>query len=436
MTAVQVPRLVGVGTAALVFALGVPSDAGSSPSGDVAVPEQLAGYSHLTGSVSDSPPGAAVALFQHGFGVEFLDFPQAVVLGAGGDAYRRVDVAEGRAGAETQGDPAPMLLSPDGTKVAVGDHDIDRPDVVIVDLTTGTTSRHVLPTGRSVVPIAWSSDGQRLAHVLSAAPTNPHSGEPIVGDVGLLDLEGGGTSLLQHGGQARTAAFSPDGSALALQQDGAGGEQLAVVDLASGSRRGLESAGVLAGPAAWSPDGRLLATTTVRSLAVPAGVPVPTAPTGLAFIDATGRHGDALPPLELPLAPQGDVLGWSGPDEVLTLMTDASTDQCCGPEAYQLAAVPISGGRPRTLMQIPDLPSFGVSRFQLAHATVDDLSVVTPVDVDRGEWPLPLRAGLAILLGLIAWAATRLVVRRTRAHSTRRHTDPAQVWDGHALPGP
>ncbi|WP_107774289.1 hypothetical protein [Nocardioides sediminis] len=75
----------------------------------------LAGYSHLTGNVSDSPPGPAVALYQHGFGVELLDFPQAVVLSASGDTYRRVDAAEGRAGPETQGDPAPMLLSPDGT---------------------------------------------------------------------------------------------------------------------------------------------------------------------------------------------------------------------------------------------------------------------------------------------------------------------------------
>ena len=109
------------------------------------MPRELAGYSYLTGSVSSSPPGPAVALFQHGYGVEFMDFPQAVVLGAGGDTYRRVDVAEGRAGAETQGDPAPMLLSPDGRYVAVGDHDTDDPDVAVVDLTTGETTTHALP---------------------------------------------------------------------------------------------------------------------------------------------------------------------------------------------------------------------------------------------------------------------------------------------------
>ena len=103
-----------------------------------------------------------------------MDFPQAVVLGAGGDTYRRVDVAEDRAGAETQGDPAPMLLSPDGRYVAVGDHDTTEPDVAFVDLTTGKTSTYDLPQGRSVIPVAFSADGGSLAVLLSDEPTNPY----------------------------------------------------------------------------------------------------------------------------------------------------------------------------------------------------------------------------------------------------------------------
>ena len=218
--AAWVPRAVGLCTAALVLALGAQHDGASPHVGEAVLPPELAGYSHLTGSVSGSPPGAAVALYQHGFGVEFLDFPQAVVLGAGGDVYRRVDAAEARAGPETQGDPAPMLLSPDGTTVAVGDHDVDRPDVVLVDLVTGATTRHSLPAGRSVVPVAWSSDGRRLAHLLSPEPTNPYSGEPILGQVGLLDIHDGSTVLLQDIGQVSAAAFSPDGLELALQLPG------------------------------------------------------------------------------------------------------------------------------------------------------------------------------------------------------------------------
>ena len=409
--AVGVPGIVGVCSAVLVLTLSGLHFAESPPPGEVSIPQELAGYSHLTADVSDTAPGAAVALYQHGFGVEFLDFPQAVVLGAGGDVYRRVDVAEDRAGPETQGDPAPMLLSPDGTAVAVGDHDIDRPDVVIVDLVTGDTTRHSLPTGRSVVPVAWSSDGRRIAHLLSPAPTNPYSGARLTGEVGVLDLDDGDTTLLQRGDQVNAAAFSPDGSQLALQ--GADGEWLSVVDLATGSQRALEARGTLAGPAAWSPDGRLLAITSVRPARALPGVSLPGIPTGLSFIDPTGQGADVPAPLPLSLPPQGDVLGWRGSDEVLTLL--APDD-----DAYDLSAVPLDGGQPRTLMHIAGLQDFGIARFQLAAATVDDLRVATAVDVDRGPWPLPLRAGLAILLGLVVWRAMRALRLSPAAAPTDR----------------
>ena len=98
-----------------------------------------------------------------------------------------------------------MLLSPDGTKVAVGDHVTDEPDVVVVDLLTGDTTSHALPEGRSVVPVAWSRDGRRLAHLLTAKPTNPYRGEPIVGDVGVLDLQTGETTMLRQARKVRTA---------------------------------------------------------------------------------------------------------------------------------------------------------------------------------------------------------------------------------------
>jgi dipeptidyl aminopeptidase/acylaminoacyl peptidase len=412
---VGVPGLAGVCSAIAVVAMGTWSASASPASVDAtAVPSELAGYSHLTGSVSDSAPGRAVALYQHGFGVEFLDFPQAVVLGADGRTYRRVDVAEGRAGPETQGDPAPMLLSPDGTRIAVGDHDIDDPDVVVVDLLTGDTSRHRLPEGRSVVPVAWSPDGRQLAHLLSPAPTNPYRGEPIVGDVGVLDLKTGETTMLRRAREVRTAAFSPDGTQLAVQQDVAGGEQLSVVDIASDTTRVLEADGELAGPASWSPDGRLLATTTVRSLGAVPGIRTPTAPTGLAFVDTTGRGGDVPAPLELPLAPDGRVLGWRSPDQalVLTVVQPVDDGRGEGPDAYELSVVSLGHDESTALMRIPELQDFGVSRFQLADANVDELEVVTPADVDRGPLPLPVRGGAAALTGLVVWGLTRRVERR------------------------
>ena len=376
----------------------------------------MAGYSHLTGSVSASPPGPAVALYQHGFGVEFLDFPQAVVLGASGATYRRVDAAEGRAGPETQGDPAPMLLSPDGTRVAVGDHVTDEPDVVVVDLLTGDTSSHVLPGGRSVVPLAWSRDGRRLAHLLTAAPTNPYRGEPIVGDVGVLDLQTGETTMLRQARGVRTAAFSPDGTRLAVQQHVATGEQLAIVDIDADTTQVLEVEGELAGPASWSPDGELLATTTVRPLAAVPGIRRPTTPTGLAFVDPTGRDRVVPEPLELPLSPEGRVLGWSGRDEVLVLTVPPGQDDgfMGGPDAYELSSVPLDGDGQRALMRVSGLQDFGVSRFQLADATVDELTVVSPAAVDRGPLPVPVHGAAAVLTGLVVWRLTRRAERRAK----------------------
>lgn len=314
--------MVGLGAAALTVVLTGSGDGAPADPGAAVVPEQLAAYSLFTGNVSSSPPGPAVALYQHGYGVELLDIPQAVVLGAGGDAYRRVDAAEDRAGAETQGDPAPMLLSPDGTKVAVGDHDTDRPDVVVVDLLTGDTTTHPLPTGRSVLPVAWSRDGSTLAHLLSSAPTDPYTGERIAGQVGLLDLDDDTADVLPDT-DVTAVAFSPDGSELAVEQadtDSVAEPRLRVVSLASGAERDLEADGVLAGPAAWSPDGRLIATTTLEPSGAPVGVPDPGRPTGLSFVDPSGEGSEVPPRLDLPLAGPGRVLGWTGAGEVVTLL--------------------------------------------------------------------------------------------------------------------
>ena len=334
------PPVVGAVVAGIVVVL---TGLGGSPTAAAtpAVPEVMAGYSHLTGSVSSSPPGPVVALWQHGYGVEFLDFPQAVVLGAGGDTYRRVDVAEERAGSETQGDPAPMLLSPDGTRVVVGDHDVERPDVVIVDLTTGETTTHALPAGRSVVPVAWSSDGETLASLVSDEATNPYSGGRITGEIALLDLPDDSAEVVELDGSATAAAFSPDGSELAVEQSGG----ITVVDLQDGSRRSLEVDGVLAGPAAWSPDGRLLAVTTVEPPSAPPGVDAPGIPTR-----AVVRRPDrARPRRARPVAARphragararlgGSGGGADGP-------RGRGADPCCGPDDQTLSVVPLDGTR-------------------------------------------------------------------------------------------
>jgi hypothetical protein len=415
--AAAVPPVLGLCASAIVVALSYGSGAQHErpdAADDYSVPRELAGYSYLTGRVSDSPPGPVVALFQHGYGVEFLDYPQAVVLGAGGDVYRRVDAAEDRAGGETQGDPAPMLLSPDGTRVAVGDHDTDDPDVVVIDLMTGEVSTHPLPQGRSVVSAAWSNDGQSLAILLSPEPTNPYSGGRITGDIGLLDLTTDETEMLDEG-TATAAAFSPDGTELAVERSDDGDTTLSVIDLASGSRRKVPADGLLAGAAAWSPDGRLLAITTVKPAGAPAEVDDPGIPSGLSFVDATGGGGTTPEPMSLDLFGPGRVLGWAGPDEVVTLLNQAGADPFVGPDHLTLTGLPLDGSQPRTLMRVPGIQSYGVGRFQLASAAADRLQVVDPDGVDRGPWPMSWRVVLAVLAGLavwlVAWIVARVVLR-------------------------
>ena len=403
--------VVGLGAAALVVGLTWPPAPAPAEGDGAAVPRDLAAYSHLTGSVSSSPPGPAVALFQHGFGVELMDFPQAVVLGAGGDSYRRVDVAEDRAGAETQGDPAPMLLSPDGRYVAVGDHDTAGPDVALVDLTTGETSTYDLPRGRSVIPVAFSADVGRLALLVSDEPTNPYSGGRIRGDVAVLDLDAGSTDVLDLGGSAAGAAFSPDGTELAVER--AAPRELSVTTFADDSERTLALDGVLAGPNAWSPDGRLLAVTTVDASAAMPGVDDPGVPTGLAFVDATGAGAEVPGPVPLPVSAPGRVLAWNGDDEVVMLLS-ADAD------AATLSDVPLDGSEPRTLVRIHDLGSYGVGRFQLAADAGGRLEVVEPSTIDRGPWPLALRLSASVLAGLLAWLLAAVAVRIGRRVSRRR----------------
>lgn len=84
-----------------------------------------------------------------------------------------------------------MLLSPDGTMVAVGDHDTDRPDLLLVDLTTGAVDTRPLPGGRGALPLAWSSDGNRIAYVTTPGPNDPYSGVTTGGDLGILDVTTG-----------------------------------------------------------------------------------------------------------------------------------------------------------------------------------------------------------------------------------------------------
>ncbi len=396
MKRVRWPSLVlGAACAVAVFVLLAAGGGARAPGSAVTVPDRLAGYSYLTADVSDAPPGRAVALYQHGFGVEFMDFPQAVVLAADDDVYRRLDAAEARSGPESQGDPAPMLLSPDGRRVALGEHDTTSPDLEIVDLETGGVSRRPLPDTRSVRPVAWSADGTRLTYLAKEKPTHPHRGAPPVGALLVLDLNSGRVQPVPGGAQATAAAFSPDGALLAVQSRGGRAAGAAIVRLSTGAVRALPGSGSLTGPHAWSPDGRLLAVER---------------PSGIWVIDVTGAPASTPARVRLPDPAIHAVLGWSANREVV-LQDQAQ------PDRTRVVAVSLEGGRSRELTRIDGTSDYGVGRLQLATAPMADLTVRAAGDADRGPPPTVMSALVALLCGLVTIVVTSRIGRRLH----RRH---------------
>ncbi len=324
-----------------------------------------------------------------------MDFPQAVVLAADDDVYRRLDVAEDRSGAMDQGDPAPMLLSPDGRWVAVGENDTTSPNLELVDLDTGGVSVRPVPDARSVRPVAWSPDGTRLAYLADDKPTNPYLGAPLVGTLFVLDVGSGSVREVPGGSRATAAAYSPNGSLLAVQRRGSREAGVAIVRLSTGAVRALPHGGRLTGPNAWSPDGRLL---------------IVYRKSGIWVIDVAAAPASRPARVPIPDPSSHAVLGWTADREV-ALLDATEMDRA------RVVAVSLGGGMTRELMRIEGTSNYGVGRLQLAAAPLADLSVREAGDVDRGPLPTLMSALVALLVGLAAF----VVASRTGRRLHQRH---------------
>lgn len=433
--ATRLPQTVGGAVFAAVLAITfLPSgarDAIADSSGSAGLPDRLADYSYLTGNVSSSPPGRAIATYQHGYGVEFMDFPQAIALAADGDIYRRVDLAESRGGPETQGDAGPSRLSPDGTRTVVGQYVVRAPNLVVLELDTGRRTRHPVPGGSSAVPLAWSPDSTLVAYLTTAEPINQYPRTALRGEIGVLDTETGAARLLPGPVDARAAAFSPDGAQLAIHRIGPDdgspsdpdalprqtGGVIDIVDLDGTSDRQVTVPGHLSldGPAAWSPDGALLA------VVVRAG-----GGGGIAFLDASGADGPVPEPLPSEVTGWHGVLGWTGPREVLVMDGDPSSEDPHD-DLYWLTALSLDGGEPRPLSAVPGGGNYGVGDFQVATGLLADLEIRAAGKVDRGPWPGPLRFGTAVVIGGLALVVARIVVqRRDRTRPSAPPASPGQ----------
>lgn len=152
-------------------------------------------------------------------------------------------------------------LSPDGRFLAVGGPveggtDASFDSASIVDLTTGRV--RVFAGGS---PVGWAPDGRHLLLY-----DNPR--------LVLLDVESGESRHMLGYASAPRIAFSADGARLAVQD----GSLLSIVDTGSG-RRGvpitLEPRRYLAGPGAWTPDGRIAFWDTIAGCEEECRGPVP-----------------------------------------------------------------------------------------------------------------------------------------------------------------
>lgn len=374
------------------------ADAGTAP----AVPDRFAGYFGATGDVSDSPPGRAVALYQHADDSPY----QPLVVGADTDSYRRLDLAlDRRTGVEPTGEPAPALLAPDGGRVAVGQGLSRRPALVVQDLLTGRTTTYPVGAAGGVLPLAWSATGDRIAYAATPdeSPVTYRTRTPTAGRLGLLDLASGRAVELPGNSRVAAAAFAPDGTQLAVQDaagpdgvgpDGGGVAGLRIVALDGSTVGPVPAAGGerLAGPAAWSPDGRLLAVTSPRPGAY------------TRFVRPGGAPGSTPAPLTHEGWGTHHVLGWAGPDRVVVARDRQS--------ATTIVQAPLHGGPGRQLSTIPHGAGYPVAGLQLATALLPELRVRPAAAPDRGRWPTWWRVGIALGVTGSSFAAAYLLASR------------------------
>ncbi|MET8463475.1 hypothetical protein [Micromonospora zamorensis] len=291
-------------------------------------------------TVGQRPTGPAALLF---FTDRTRYFESTGVLVDRDGAYRLIPIHIG----EGHG-----LLSPDGRHYL-------RPDSgELLDLTTGR-QRRTMSTG--VYPMAWSSDGQQVLgtrsnddSVISYGPDNQQLNDPEKPDDLLVVDPFRGTertldvgtfaahaaAAWSRGGDLVAVTGSPDVPAQLAER-----QRLVVVDPAGGGTRWQVDLGdrrILAGPAAWHPDGRRLALLAFDGCAGPRCTSEQAAARTwrIEFLDtATGQAvGQSLPAG----TSVSGIIGWRGDDPILRYVseTEADTDR----QAF-LAALSPDGGR-------------------------------------------------------------------------------------------
>ncbi|MFG1882014.1 TolB family protein [Micromonospora sp. NPDC049102] len=363
-------------------------------------------------TVRQRPAGPAALVF---FTDRTRYFESTGVLVARDGGYRLIPIgiAEGHG-----------LLSQDGR------HYLRPQSGELLDLTTGRQSR-TMTTG--VDPLAWSPDGQHVLGsrsnddgVITYGPDNQQLNDPekpddlLVVDPfrGTEQVVAAGTFAAHH-----AAVWSPGGDLLAVAGPPdpaaslASRQRLVVVDPAGGAPRWQVDLGdrrVLAGPAAWHPDGRRIALLAFDGCAGLTCTAEQTATRTLRieFLDAATGQAVGQP---LPVAaPTSEIVGWRGDDPVVRQVSGTEQDT----DRKAVLAVLSPGGGREVLVTAP----------------VGSTGLLVPGDLltpdafggpERRPSPFAAPLGLYLALAVPPLLALALVVRRVRRRRATARTASA-----------
>jgi len=420
------PAAVAVAVTAVLLLAGTVPLPGPRPAGTGAaqaptLPTELADYSALTGTVTDAPPGRAIALYSLEYEPIFLP-SQVVVLAADADRYRYLEQAQTK-GFFLHAERSPALLSGDGARVAVGSGSSAVSEIPVVDLRSGEVTRFPVEADSTVTLLAWSADGRWLAYGVRPFQELPEFyGESMRargGRLMVLDVTTGAAQPVAGPDipdSVAQAAFSPDGSLLAVQAGGPGesevqpappGAKVVLVGAWSSRTPAVESVPVpadyeLAGQASFAPDGSRLALT-------PAHRPERSGSGWLRTIERRDGAWVSGPDGAASIS-DGFLLGWQSASRIVLWSSS------------EIESVNIDGSSAATLARVPGSAEVNVTNLQLAYALLPDLASRPAGEADRGPWPPWLRtitAGVVVavlgIAALVVWS-----IRRRRRGQTRR----------------
>jgi Tol biopolymer transport system component len=368
-------------------------DAAPDPAGGdrPSLPNRFAPFSPLTADLHRAPISRAVAIYlERNDALEdwYMSW-HVLLLDADGDRYRRL--AEASTGVDGDVRDQGWHLSPDGRSLAYFHLTPSVPPRwVVLDLASGAERPFPRDLGPVDGMLAWSDDGGRIAYSASSDGERP-------GGYGIWDLSTGRVSAIEGVEWTQEASFSPDGRRLAVRV----GSEILIIDEGGwvARRLPLDDRDILAGPAAWSPDGTRVA--VVRLYGSREVTPLPS-PLALRLLPV---DGDGADPAQVSLQPYDVPQGWRGTASFVVW------------DRARVVEISVATGARTPLAET----NGEIADLQMAAGLLGDLVVREPGDVDRGPWPTWARVLVGLALTAVGLVALVLVLA---VRHLRRRPDP------------